>query len=283
MSWQILITLSILTGSVAVLLQRLILRSGKINPTAFSIFIGLFCGVIITILTGLFGQLDFSGVLAVWPNLVLTTLIYAIGGVISNLALQKTEVSKFTVLFSSRGLVTILAAMIILGERVTSSQALGAILIFFGVVVASWEAQKIKFQNGDWLSLLAAVIYGLANVNDRYMLQHMSLYPYLILAFLLPSFLLMLVWPKSVKELPTFFSPSKIKISLCLLGLFVFSAIWFYEALKAAPNAAQVVSANLAGVIVAVGLSMIFLKERKAWPQKFLGAVFSFVGLLFLN
>jgi len=49
MTWQIAITLSVLSYSLAVVVQRMILREDKSQPIAYSIFFQFLTGVIIGI------------------------------------------------------------------------------------------------------------------------------------------------------------------------------------------------------------------------------------------
>lgn len=283
MTWQVLIGLSVLTSSIATLLQRVVLRSGTVTPGAYGVFVGLFCGVMLSILAYFQGILSFAGFLQWWPNILLATLTYSVGGMLTNTALQKTEASKFTVLFATRGLITILIAMIFLGEPVSLIRGIGALLIFVGVVITSWQSQQLKLQTGDWLSLIAALIYGIANVNDRVSLQHMPLYPYLILAFILPALLIAAVMPKAVSDIKAIFTRSEFPAVILVGVFFLMSALTFFAALQIAPNTAQVAAINLTQVVLIVALSVIFLKETSHWPQKLLGAIVTLIGLWLLG
>lgn len=282
MTWQVLIGLSVIMTSFATLLQRYVLRSGKVTPGAFGIFVGLMCGAILSVIAYVQGKLSFTGFAEWWPNILLAALTYGVGGTLANFALQKTEASKFTVLFATRGLITILIAMVFLGEPVSLWRGVGALAIFLGVAIASWQAQQVKFQTGDWFALIAALIYGVANINDRIALQHMSLYPYLILAYVLPTFLIAAAMPKSMPEIKAIFTRTQFPSVMVLTVLFLLSGITFFAALQIVPNTAQVAAINLTSVVLIVALSVVFLKETLHWPKKLLGAIVTLIGLLLL-
>lgn len=283
MSWQILIALSVLTNSISVLLQRFILGAGKVTPGAFGVFVGLLCGTLLAVFAALQGKLSFVGLAETWPNILLATITYSVGGMVTNVALKKTEASKFTVLFATRGLITIVIATFLLNEPVSWMRGFGALLIFLGVVVTSWQAKQLTLQQGDWLSLIGAVIFGIANVNDRFALQHMQLYPYLSLAYILPALVIALVMPKSVSEMKVIFEPKQLRSLLVLTVFFLLSGLTFFAALQIAPNTAQVAAINLTSVVTIVGLSVIFLKETSHWQQKLAGACITLVGLWLLG
>lgn len=283
MSWQLLIGLSVLVNSISVLLQRFILGAGKVTPGAFSVFVGLMCGGLLALIAAVQGKLSFVGVVESWPNILLATLTYAAGGLITNIALKKTEASKFTVLFATRGLITIVIAAVLLNESVSLLRGLGAVLIFLGVAVTSWQAKQLRLQEGDWLSLIGAVIFGIANVNDRFALQRMELYPYLILAYVLPALVIAMVLPKSVSDMRVIFQPQQFASLLILTVFFLLSGLTFFAALQIAPNTAQVAAINLTSVVTIVALSVIFLKETAHWQQKLIGACITLVGLWLLG
>ncbi len=282
LSWQVLVTITVITFSFGALLQRIILRIA-VRPIAYSIFTQLMCAVLL-IIFGLFtGRLQPFSVQPIWLSLLAMAGLYAAGSVVVATALKTTEASKFAVLFASRGLVTMLVTTLVLQESLGWLRWVGAGLIFAGVVCASWETKKISLQKGDYLALIAAVLLGLANANDRFILQHMPVYDYLVLAFLLPALVVAAWKPSELQYLKEFFHPPLFKNILLLNILFVIATATFYAAMFIAPNGGQVAMATLTSVILIVGLSVIFLKERSHLWQKFLGAVLGFMGLLLLN
>lgn len=178
---------------------------------------------------------------------------------------------------------TILTVALILQEKMNWVQIGGTALIFVGIICASWEAKRLSLQKGDYLALAAALVFGLANANDRFILQQLPVYSYLVLAFLLPALVIILWKPQELRYLQTFLQPPLFAKMLLLNIFWAISAATFFAALSIAPNAAQVVMAGLTSVIVITGLSVVFLKERNHLWQKIIGAVVGFVGLMLLN
>jgi len=284
MTWQIYIGICIVTYSLAVLVQRLILRSMTTSPIAFSIVSQLVCALILGLVGVAFGQLTWTTDLSsVFWNLGFMTLAYGLGSVVTTLALKTSEASKFTVLFATRAFLSIAIAGVMLGEKLTNWQLMGALLIFVGVVITSWQAKKFVLEKADWLTLFGALCFGAANVNDRFILQQMPLITYNFLAFLLPPLAVAAVFPSQVKLIPTMFTKIMLlKIGL-LSSLYCFSALTFFSALKIAPNTSQVVSINLISVILIVVLSVILLKERSKLWLKLIGAGVCFAGLMLVS
>lgn len=280
MTWQVLITISILAYSLAVLVQRLILRSSVDSPIAFSIISQFICGVIIALIAGVTGQLSWPNWQPVVWNLFFMTLAYAIGSIATTIALKKSEASKFTVLFATRAFLTIAIAGVFLNEKMTGVQLMGAVLIFSGVAITSWQTRKFVLEKADWLTLLGALCFGAGNVNDRFILQQMPLFIYNVLAFLLPAIAIGLAFPQQVKKIPGMLTKTMTTKILVLSSLYCISSLAFFGALKVATNASQVVSVNLISVILIVILSIVLLKEHSRLWLKLLGAVICFAGLL---
>jgi drug/metabolite transporter (DMT)-like permease len=283
MSWQLLIILNVFTFSISTLLQRVILQDKKSKPIAYAIFFQLFTGII-TVFVGLFfGLLQFPILFPLSIYLLLAICLYAFSNLYIFKALKKTEASKFTIIFTTRGLFNILASTLFLNESLTPLQICGAILIFVGVVLVSLKSTKLSFGSGDLFALMAAIFFGFANTNARFLLKHFTVFPYMSLIFIAPALLLSLIYPQELKNISFFLRP-KIIMKVFLLCIFYFIAnVTFFTALKIGSNSSQVTTAALTNVIVTVILSIIFLKERTNMWRKIIGATISFVGLVVIS
>ncbi len=283
MTWQVLILISVFLYSISILLQRILLKEDKSDPKTYSIFFQLFTGLFVGVFGFMFSDMSFPNIRPLIFNLVLMTLLYGFGNVFIFQALKSIEASRFTVIFASRALFTILASFLFLQEKLSSRQTLGAFFILLGVVLVNIKSAKLKFSKKEVTALLAAMLFGFTNTNDRFLLKSFTVYPYVFLAFVIPAFLIVLLYPYTVKKMKAFLE-CKLLAKMSLLCIFyAVSAITFFSALQKASNSSQVVSANLTSVIITVLLAIIFLKERDYLPQKLLGAIASFIGLLLVS
>lgn len=284
MTWQTLILISVLLSSVATILQRIILAKDSSNPKAYSIIFQLITGVMIGSFGYLTTDMSYSGIKNLWPNLAIMTVLYGYGNLFIFKALKALPASEFSILFASRVLFTILASSLLLAERLSPQQFLGAILIFLGVILVNIKKQsQFKWNLNQTLGLLAAACFGLANTNDRFILTTVDLYPFLLIAFILPALMITALDLKIIKTFSMFFQPkifSKIAIMSIIYGL---GAITFFTSLKIAPTSSQVVSINLTSIIVTVLLAIILLKETDNLPVKLLATALSFAGLIMLK
>lgn len=179
MSWQLLILISITLYSVSVLLQRIILKEHESQPVAYSIFFQLITGIIIGLVGFLFADMSLPGNLAkLLPNLILMTFLYGFANFFIFKSLKQTEASKFTIVFATRAFFTVLASSLLLRESLTQIQFFGAILIFSGVILINLKSSRFSLDKGSLLALLAAITFGTANTNDRYLLGFFNVYPF---------------------------------------------------------------------------------------------------------
>jgi len=284
MTWQVLISVSILLNAISVLLQRVLLKNDETEPISFSIFfqigVAVVIGVLVIIMQGGIPLPEMGNVL--W-SLFAMTILYAVANIFIFKSLKTTEASRFTVIFASKTLFAIVASTLFFREGLDISQWLGAILIIVGVITVSYQNTKSNLNKGDLFALTAAVLFGLANTNDRFLVKFFDPYSYVVLGFLLPGVLIALMYPKKIPNMKVYFKKIFIYKMVLLCLLYGLSAVTFFAALQTAPNASQVFSISPFGAVVTVVLSIIILKERDALSRKLLGAILSLSGLLLVN
>lgn len=192
--WQVLILLSVLFNAVAVVLQRVVLREQNSDPVAYSIVFQLISGSIIGAFGWVTGNLQFPpDITKILLFIGLMIVLYGFGNVFIFQALKAIEASKFTILFATRALFTILASTLFLNESLNTTQWIGALLILFSVILVTVENTRITFGKWEFLTLLAAAAFGLEVTNDRYILTMFPLYTFVLLAFVLPALMMWLV------------------------------------------------------------------------------------------
>lgn len=283
MTWQVLILTSVFLYSISILLQRILLKEDKSDPKAYSIFFQLLTGLLIGVFGLLFSHMSFPDIRPLIFNLVLMTLLYGFGNLFIFQALKLIEASRFTIIFASRALFTILASFLFLQEQLSFRQILGAFFILLGVILVNIKSAKLRFSKKEAVALLAAMAFGFSNTNDRFLLKSFAVYPYVFLGFTIPAFFVMFLYPYTIKKMQVFLERKLLVKMFLLCVVYAVSSITFFFAFQKASNASQVVLINLTGVIITVLLAIIFLKERDYLPQKLLGAAAGFVGLLLVS
>ena len=284
MLWQLLIFLSIILYAVSTVLQRFLLKNDKTEPISFSIFfqigVALVIGIIVILIEGSFPLPDFAQI--IW-SVLLMTVLYTLATIFVFRSLKITEASKFTVIISSKTLFAVFGASLILNEGLTIIQWLGAVLIILGIIIISIKNIGKKINIGDVFALLAAIVIGFANINDRFLVKFFNPYSYVAIGFLLPGLLTALIHPKKLAYLKTYLHKSFIYKMLLLCLLNGLCAVAFYASLQLTPNSSQLFAINSFGAIITVILSIFILKEKDDVIKKIVGVLVSFFGLLLVN
>lgn len=279
MSWHIFVAISIITYSLSVLLQRVLLKNDKSDPIAYSIVFQLLTGILIGIYA-LFNGFSTPNLVPLIPNLVVMTVLYGAGNVFIFIALKTIDASEFTIVFASRALWTILGAIIILKESFSPLQMIGTVLIIMSVILVSWKKQKFILSKGIIFSVFAALFFGLAFANDAFILNNFDAPSYLIFAFIIPSLAVWAMYPKSIVHMKPLFERKTLQKLLLLSFLYGISAITIFLAYQVGKNASQIAILDQTATIVTVLLAVLFLRERSDLWKKVLGAIMSFIGVV---
>lgn len=281
MSWLIFILISISSYSISAILQKLLMKDQNSDPITYSIFFQIFVGTLIGIV-GLFNaDMSLVNLNSVFFNLCISIMLYAIGGIFIFKSLQSTELSQFTVIFSSRAIFTLITSSLFIQEDLSMKQLAGTALVMLGIIFATNVSfHKMKLSKGQLFVLISAICFGIANTNDRFLLQQMNVYPFTVISFIVPAILTTLIFPKKITSIHIFFEQSIFLKMTVLCIIYAISAITFFIALQIAPNSSQVVTVNQLVTILTTILGIIILKERIAITKKIIGAILSVIGVL---
>ena len=281
MSWQILLAISVVTYSISVLLQKILLKNDKSDPIAYSIVFQLLTGIIIGIYA-IFNGFSTPNLLPLIPNLIIMIILYGAGNVFIFSALKIVDASEFTIIFTLRSLCTIIGAIIFLNEGFSIIQLIGTILIISSIVLISWKKQKFSFSKGFIFSILAALSFGFGFTNDAFIINNFDVPSYLTIAFIIPSLGVWAVYPKSTVKMKPLFEKRTLYKLLSLTVIYAISAITIFLAYQVGKNSAQIAPLNQTSTIFTVILSIIFLKERSDLWKKLFAVVISFIGVILI-
>ena len=289
MNWLIAITISVITGSSGAILQRVLMKNKVSGSYAYSALSQIFSAVVCLIIAFMIGKQNFPTIEQIFSNnlylfILFSSFLYALHAVFGFKALQSVEVSRFSVIYSLRSVITIIAATMFLDEKLTFVQLFGALLILLAIIFLNTSSLKslFKFSKGEIYVLLASVCFGVATVSDKYLLDWFDYGPYLFIDFLVPGLILFLARPKSFNESVGLIK-QKLGPKIILFSTFyAIAAITFFAALAQADNASLVSGVGQIGTIVTVLMGIFILKERKDIVKKLVATMLSFVGLILL-
>ncbi len=281
LNWQILVLISAITYSLSSLLQRVLMRDDTSDPYLYSIVFQLTVGVLIFVYT-LFVGFNLPNLIAFIPNLVAMTVLYALGGIALFQAFKSVDAASAGILTSTRSLWMVLGSTLLLHEVVGITRLLGALLIIGGVSLVSLEKKGLAFKSGLWYGLAAGMLYGLAFVNDAFMVKYMDVPSYMVITFFIPPLALILLRPQTLKHVNDFANFNKLSRMIVLGGVYGTAAVTVFLSYQHGGDVSQVGPISQTQAVLAVFLGAFLLKEKKQLLYKFLGAVATVGGVALL-
>lgn len=281
MEWYWYLVINICVFSTATLYQRIVLKNSP-DPVVYSVVNGLVGGLIL-LGYGFYIGFRIPNLQDISLNLILMSALLGIGNMLTFSGLKRVEASEFTVLFSTRAIWSVVAAILILGESFNIKQVAGAALIISSVFLVSWKKKSFRLTEGEMLILAAAALFGVEFINDTYLVSKVDLLFYLPLIFLFPAiFAGALNYKKMLKVHKIVSLKDFLRLSFLAL-LFSVSATATLTAYTKGHNAAQIAILNQTSTILIVLLGIIFLKERSHIKLKIIGAVISLIGVFLVR
>lgn len=293
-SWLILTILTIVLGAIAVNVQRYLMGKLKIDMYLtifiYQIIAGGFFFILWIIEGGRFNEL--SALKNFIPNIILVIVSYNLVNFSNFSALKHIDSGKFSIIASTSNIFVIIFSSLWLGKTITNYQIVGVIIVFIGIIILNYRLfrgnsikELLRLGIGEILALVGAISLGFAITNDGFMITKMNLYLYVAIAFVFPSVIIPIIFPKSftnVSNVKKFFKLDTFKWFAFYMLSFVLQSFTFYKALDISGNPSVIASLTLSSVIVTGILAYIFLKERDDLKLKIISAIITIIGLLFI-
>lgn len=277
MQWLPLVFISVVSSSFASLFQKVAMKDQKSDPVVSAIAFQFILGFIVSLFALAKGfQLPDSSLI---PFFLASSALYGVGTVCFFKAIKIIEASEMTILGGSGVMVTILASMIFLGDKLTPLQLFGTGLILCAVVLISWKNKSLKINSGTWLALAGTSSYGLAVVFDTFIIRSYSAVWFLPIASFGPGILMTLWYFRRIKSVVGYVK--QINKNLIIYSvLYAVQAIAFYVALENGALVGQLSSIARASIVLTVILAAVVLRETKHIGKKIVGAVLTTIGVL---
>ena len=282
MNWFYLAIFSVISISIANLIQKVLASDEESDPYSYTIVFTLLAAI----MTGIFAF--FKGFnlppIGEYPlNFLASSIFYGFGTVLGFKALKTLGASDNVLLTPFGSIVTIISAVIFLNERFGYLRILGAILIFIPIFLLNRSRANFKFKPGTLYALASAALFGLAVTNDAFILKRYDAISYTPVIFILPCIILIILKPSSLKRVGKFLQIKPLLNILLFTFFYSLQAVSYYLALERGAGASQMSVIFKSEIITTVLLATIFLKERKNISLKFIGALLVTVGILLLR
>src|SRR5688572_13027943 len=162
MTWQLFTAISVITLSISIILQRILIHKDKINPFAYAVVFQGMVAVVISAFLLLFRSFSLPNMDALWAPAIASILMYGAGHIVYAKTLQKVEASVFSVFFATQAVWIMLLGTFWFGESMSWLQLGGSALIFASIVLLVKRQSLHDLDRGLILGLLTGLLFGVA-------------------------------------------------------------------------------------------------------------------------
>lgn len=281
MTWQLFTLISVVSLSISVILQRVLLHKDKTDPFAYAVLFQGIVGVLLMVFALAYG-FKLPNIETVIVPAIISIVFYGVGHIVYAKTLQKVEASAFSVLFATQALWIMILGIVLLHETMTIAQLTGTVLIFAGVGILAKNFRSVFKEKGLLLGLLTGLMFGIAIYTWSYVGRFTDTISWAAISFIGTSLVAFLVRPSSVRKMKPLLEPS---VLWKLFALGIFYGIGSLTMLFAYKYGTFAIVSPLrqTSIIVTVLLALTFLPmERNRIRRKILAAVICMVGVILI-
>lgn len=292
MSWQVLILLSSVLLALSMVFMRLLARKTVYSGASFvvngSSFIFLYLsGLALLPLLGTVRGEDLSHYL--W-RFIIGGLLFALTNVATYKSLAYVDAATGTIFNTLNVIFAIGMAALTLDENLNSLQAIGTVVLLVAVIYSArvMRSKAAKVSKHDLLiglsyAVVAALLYGIAITNEKWLLGQMNSASYVVFGWgwqmVSAVVVAILIQPRKLSLL----KDKKFTPWIILIGLAKgIGGLAFVLAEVRSNNVALVTVIGNFKIIFVVGFAVWLLRERAKIKQKLFGAGVATLGLIFM-
>ncbi|MCR4329027.1 MAG: DMT family transporter [Candidatus Roizmanbacteria bacterium] len=283
MNWLIFACISIVTVSIATILERVLMKDTKSDPVSYAITFQFTVALISFLFAILFGKFVLPPLGTLWPRFVLSSFLWAGATVFGFQAIKRLSAGEVTILTTTSSVVSIALGIFFLKELFNIQMALGALLIFIAIWIVNSAKATFHSREGIIFALLSAVCAGAAVVNDAVILKGYEAFSYTAIMSLLPGVILVLLFPRSMKKVAPLMNKKTIGLFFVFCLFYSLQAITYYLAFENNAPVSQLSPFMKSSIVSIVILEAIFLRERKNMGKKIVAAILVTAGVILLG
>jgi Putative glucose uptake permease len=259
------------------------MRNEEVDPTAFSAFWHLTCGIMgipFIFITGLVYPQE----LKIWLITLLSGFLYTICLLLYFKALKNTEISQTETISTTRSIWVVLLGVVFFGETLSLSKLLGVALIFLGlIVIYNQKTKKTTFGRYHIYVLVYAIMISSAYALDKYALRYFSVGFYNSLLYLLPGILTTVIFPRTLRNMKYLIKPRKTNYFIFIsCSVQIISTLSLYAAYQVGELSLVGPLAQTSTVLTII-FGILLLKERWNLKRKIAGIAIVSLGVAFLK
>lgn len=284
--WLLYALLAVVGRATYGVLTKVLSNHIKVGPVTQTLFL-LTASTIFALLALPFsGGLDLSRLPDIWLALVVALVTSAVGNISYFKGIAKLESATTQVAFSSILIWGLIMSIIFLGTNLSLMQGIGALVLLFAILLAQYQGKALKLHPGILLILLSAATFAAFQVASAKLAPILNLGTYLVLIYLGTALLVGLPYLREVKndlQKAHGHITALSKTAIITAAASVFYYIFAYFAYQQAPDPGLVVLLLTSQVVLAVILSVVFLKERTNIGLKIIAGILAMIAALLIK
>lgn len=283
MTWLTYALISIVTISIAALLQRILMQPEKSNPVGYAIVFQFGLGLISLVFTIALGKFSLPSFDRHLLQFILSAFLWAGATTFVFKALKRLSAGEVIILGASSAVVSIILSVIFLGEVLKITTLGGTFLVLLSIWLISTEKFSFVSREGVIFALLSAFCIGVAVVNDAIILKTYEAFSYTTIMSFLPGFILLLFFPRQITKINQLLNRKSLSLMFIFCIFSSIQAITYYLALQNGAPVSQLSPLIKSSIVLTVVLAAIFLKERSNIYRKIIAAFIVTVGAILLG
>jgi len=283
MTWLLFLSVSIFAQALANVMNRVVMKSADKGTWAYSALSQIITAGLIGIYALIVG-FELPPLFDLWPYFLATVILNVGANIFQNEALRTAEVSFFTILSSSRILVSMFAAFLVLDEIITMWQGLGAVVMIAAITVAFSRHFEWKWETWMGYALLYALSSGMVFIFDARILSEFHNVPsYMVFGFGLPGIATALIRPRIIPDIIRLAASRQVFSMALWSASYGFMAVTLWLAYQYGATASQMAPIRQSAVILTVLIAMVFLQERSHMVRKIVAALLAIFAVYLIS
>jgi drug/metabolite transporter (DMT)-like permease len=287
MTWQLTIILQILVSSVMTVFTR------RLSLTSKKVFfgVGLFSYLAVACAGWLYALTAHTGLgvppASVWPYLLIEGICIPASWLIQYKIISRVGAGNAVIVTTLNTFSTALLGILLLGENLTFTFIVGALLVFAGVVIAlllkpdTKHVDKMSFQAKLLLTVGGAVLFAIGMYAEKVAINGIGVWDYAAYGWSLQAVGALLLYGLFGRHESVHVTPTIVQKGI-VLGILTSVAGGLYIYALNQGTLSQTIVATSGKAAVVILLAALFLNERRLLQYKVVAFALTAVGLWFV-
>lgn len=283
MYWYLLAITSVITISVAIILERSLMKKENSSPIGYAIIFQFLLGFFSLMFAIILGRLAFPPIFKMPILFILAAFLWTGSTLFSFYAIKIIGAGELIIITSSSSIISIILGLIVLGEKLSILNFVGIFLVLISVFIVTTSKLTFSSKRGIIFAFISAICSGIAVIIDATILKSYDAFSYTAIMSFLPCIILIIFFLKELNKIKSNLNLKFILKMTIFCFIYTISAICYYLAFQNGAPISILAPISRSAVVLTIILAAIFLKERADLARKFIASLIMLLGLVLLG